>query len=196
MKILIILSLILVSHNCMAETFGEFLQKIQMQEKQVQERFISEYMPKVKKTRKPIRQHKHSNILDCGVKIETGSLKQYEILNKLCSDVLDEYKSRFPDYTLPATINVPVSFLPKNVLIQYFGRMVDGETGSVSLDGFTKINYSGKPIHFYVLSDWKSVFYFKTVFAHELFHVLNALSNRSDCENDAENFTESIGLGR
>ena len=73
--------------------------------------------------------------------------------------------------------------------------MVDGINALVSLDGFTDITSSGKPIHFYVLSNWKSLKYFKTVFAHELFHVLNALSHHEDSEEGAEEFTKSMGLG-
>ena len=141
------------------------------------------------------RKNATTNVLDCGVTIEVGSLKQYSALNQLCSDVVSKYRTSFPEYSLPAKVNVPVSFLPSNVLVEHFGRRVEGQNGLVKLDGFTDINYAGIPEHFYILSNWTSLFYFKTVFAHELFHVLNALSHHEDSEKGAAAFTKGLGLG-
>jgi hypothetical protein len=135
-----------------------------------------------------------SNVLDCGVTVEVGSSKNYGALNKLCSDVVAKYRTSFPEYHLPAKVNVPVSFLPSGVLVANFGRRVEGKKGVFVLDGFTDIDFSGKPVHFYVLSN-AALPYIKTVFAHELFHVLNALSGHEDSEKGAADFTRSLGLG-
>jgi hypothetical protein len=140
--------------------------------------------------------------LDCGVVIEKNigtngdlPLKDYNMLNRLCSDVVSNYKKKFPEFILPEKIDVPVSFMARNTLVANFGHRVAGEHTVVYLDGFTEINSFGKPEHFYVLSDYKTVKYFKIVFAHELFHVLNALSNHEDSEKEAAEFTVGIGLG-
>lgn len=135
-----------------------------------------------------------TNILDCGVTIEVGSLKHYSALNKLCSDVVTKYVTSFPEYHLPSKVNVPVSFLPSQVLVANFGRRVEGKKGLFILDGFTDIGFSGNPEHFYVLSN-AALPYIKTVFAHELFHVLNALTHHEDSEKGAAAFTKSMGLG-
>ncbi len=152
-------------------------------------------LPSIESKKAPI-------VLDCGVTIEYNlgargplPLKDYGLLNKLCSDVVSYYKNKFPEFTLPAKINVPVSFMTRNTLVSNFGHRVSGTNETVYLDGFTDINSFGKPEHFYVLSDRKNLKYFKTVFAHELFHVLNALSSHDDSEEGAAEFTSGMGLG-
>lgn len=176
MKAFLALLILLITNTCIAETFEEYLNNPEAQSK--------------------FSISNSNNKLDCGVVIEKGSLKEFNILNKLCNDVIVQYKVSFPEHYVPKKLNIPVSFLPSKVLVEYFGRKVVGKNKVVNLDGFTDINSFGKPKHFYVLSDWKSVFYLKTVFAHELFHVLNALNNYNDSESEAINFTISLGLGK
>jgi len=196
MNALLTLLILLVSNTCFAETFADYLNN-----QQAQAKFGGVKPPKAARKPKPAPKLTipavdvaTTNVLDCGVTIQTGSLKQYHELNKLCSDVVAKYRASFPE-SLPAKVNVPVSFLPSHVLIEHFGRRVEGSTKLVRLDGFTDISASGNPEHFYVLSNWPSLFYFKTVFAHELFHVLNALSHHEDSETGAAAFTSSLGLG-
>ncbi|MCK9567613.1 hypothetical protein M0R72_01525 [Candidatus Pacearchaeota archaeon] len=202
MKYLLISLVLLVSSTCLAESFDAYLRDTQAQAKFGGVKYApakpvkyAPAKPKAKPAPTPASETT-TNVLDCGVTIEVGSLKHYRALNQLCSDVVVKYRTSFPEYSIPAKVNIPVSFLPSSVLVEHFGGSVEGKSGKVvKLDGFTDIDYSGNPKHFYVLSNWNSLFYFKTVFAHELFHVLNALSHHEDSEKGAAAFTTSLGLG-
>jgi hypothetical protein len=192
MKALIPSLVLLVSSTCFAETFTDYLNNPQAQAK------FGGVKPQAKSVKpkaapKPIPEVA-KNILDCGVTVEVGASKNYSTLNKLCSDVVAKYRASFPEYHLPSKVNIPVSFLPSSVLVANFGRRVEGKKGWFVLDGFTDIGFAGNPEHFYVLSN-AALPYIKTVFAHELFHVLNALSHHEDSEQGAAAFTRSLGLG-
>jgi hypothetical protein len=192
MKTLLTSLILLVSSTCFADpSFDAYLK-----DPQAQEKFGGiKSAPKAKPARITVPVvTTTTNVLDCGVTINVGSSKNYSALNKLCSDVVSKYRTSFPEYHLPAKVNIPVSFLPSQVLVANFGRRVEGKKGLFVLDGFTDIDFSGKPEHFYVLSN-AALSYIKTVFAHELFHVLNALSNHEDSEKGAAAFTRSLGLG-
>lgn len=191
MKYLLAILVILVSSPCFAESFAEYLNNPQAQAK-----FGVKNAKRAKAKQAPVQvEAATTNVLDCGVTIKVGSLRHYRELNRLCSDVVEKYRTSFPEYHLPAKVNVPVSFMPSNVMIEHFGHRVSGSDKLVKLDGFTDISAIGNPDGFYVLSNWQSFFYFKTVFAHELFHVLNALSHHKDSESGAAAFTTSLRLG-
>lgn len=154
----------------------------------------------------------HPIKLNCGVTIienlevnnSRKELSQQDIttLNTICNRVILYYKdfissrqmgivldtgsfswkaSLLPDTSHPRCLN------DNNGRFKY--RVI--AEGNVAVDGYTDKNIR----HTFSLSNRNSKF-FKTVFAHEVFHALNIFYNISDTESDAEDFTEQLGYGR
>jgi hypothetical protein len=150
--------------------------------------------------------------LNCGVTIVENfepdnskkelSKQDIVILNTVCDKVLLHYKGFILSRQIGIVLSTDsfswkASLLPDtsnprclNDINGRFKSRVIAE-GNVAVDGYTdkNIRYS------FSTSNRKSRF-FKTVFAHEIFHALNIFYNISDTELDAEDFTEQLGYGR
>ena len=152
--------------------------------------------------------------LDCGVTIVenveklNGRLVKAELtekdiktINLICSKVAINYSGFLSTHHMGTPsiekFHWEVSFLPdtrdyrclNDTKYRFYDRRI--QEGNVSDDGYTdkfnKLTFS--------LSNRNSK-YFKTVFAHEIFHAMNYFYSIEDTERLAEDFTAQLGYGR
>jgi hypothetical protein len=152
--------------------------------------------------------------LDCGVTIVenvekiNGRLVRSELtdqdiktLNTVCSRVIENYNGFIAAHEMgrPLVKNFhwEASLLPdtkdyrclNDTKYRFYNRTI--AEGNVAVDGYTdSIQW-----HTFSLSNRNSK-YFKTVFAHEIFHGMNYFYGIADTETLAEDFTDKLGYGR
>jgi len=157
----------------------------------------------------------HPVTLNCGVtiveniekrngKIVSEELTEKDIstLNAVCSKVAANYSS-FVTARRMGTINSTEKFhwaaslLPdtrdyrclNDTRYRFYNRRI--QEGNVPVDGYTDIIQW----HTFSLSNRSSKF-FRTVFAHEIFHGMNLFYGIEDTEALAEDFTSQLGYGK
>jgi len=136
------------------------------------------------------------------VKLELTS-KDIEILNVICSRVKYNYSIFLKDNgiktpDLSREFHWKASLIPdtnnyrclNDTRYRFYNRKIIDE-GDVEVDGFTD-KYRG---YTFSLSNRNSKF-FKTVFAHEIFHAMSIFYGINDSEELAEDFTSRLGYGR
>jgi hypothetical protein len=174
-------------------------------------------LAKVKGHIKPFKEELLQNpiTLDCGVVIVenieyyNGQLvsrelsdKDIKTLNAVCSKVINNYNQFISSHQMgqpksTERFHWEASLLPatkdyrclNDTTYRFYYRKLD--KGNVIVDGYTDSNQWRT----FSLSNRYSKF-FKTVFAHEVFHALNYFYAVVDTEALAEEFTAQLGYGK
>jgi hypothetical protein len=174
------------------------------------------FADKIKDHIKPLPEEllKNPVTLKCGVTIieniekRNGDIvsseltdKDITVLNAVCSKVSSNYNSFISSHRMGLPKSEiffwEASLLPdtnnyrclNDTRYRFYSRRI--QEGNVPVDGYTDAIHW----HTFSLSNRNSKF-FKTVFAHEIFHAMNIFNGIDDTESLAEEFTFQLGYGK